>query len=210
MIIVFQNENLVVVDKPAAVLTTPSRDPRDPRPCLGRDLQSRMDRRIWPVHRLDFDVGGLVIFALNPEAHTRSQSWFEHGQVGKFYEAIAAAGPIVDIGVEPDQWREWSCPIVRGKRRSFVADHGVRAVTRARVMDPTRNLWELQPVTGRPHQLRVHMARFASPIVGDRLYGWAGEFAGTGIALRAVRLDFSRIDDRLGLPEFLTVKGLGS
>lgn len=201
MTVLFENEHLIAVDKPACVLTTPARTPDDPRPCLGRDLQKQLGVQIYPVHRLDFEVSGIVLFAKNPKAHTAAQKWFEHAQVLKTYEAVAESGE------GPAEWTEWRSKLVRGKRRSFEAPHGSPALTRARVTDAQAKRWELQPITGRPHQLRVEMAKHQAPIQGDKLYG-ARETPHAGIALRAVRLDFSKIEDRLGLPETLTTTPL--
>jgi len=194
MTILFENEHLIAVDKPVCVLTTPARDKSDPRICLGRDLQDQLKIQIYPVHRLDFEVSGVVLFAKTADAHRIAQKWFENADVKKTYNAIAEkAGGSED-------WAEWRSRLVRGKRRSFEAAHGSPALTRARLIDPKLRLWELQPVTGRPHQLRVEMAKRISPIAGDELYG-AQPAAQKGIALRAVSLDFSAITDRLSLPE---------
>ncbi|MBX3021771.1 MAG: RNA pseudouridine synthase [Bdellovibrionales bacterium] len=202
--IVFDNENLVAVDKSACWLTTPARERDDPRPCLGRDLQALLKQQIYPVHRLDFEVSGLVLFAKTPSAHRSAQKWFEQQMVDKTYQAVC------ERTGGTSEWSEWRSHLVRGKRRSFEAPHGSLSITRARLADPVRRLWELMPVTGRPHQLRVEMARHPGPIEGDVLYGATVEATDSarGIALRAVALDFSRIEERLGLPQRLEVSAL--
>lgn len=195
--IVFESEGLIAVDKPAAVLTTPARDPSDSRPCLGRVLQARMGQQIYPVHRLDFEVSGLVLFAKTTDAHRISQKWFEEGVVKKSYQAITKLPPGA-LGGSTD-WQEWRSILVRGKRRTFEAGHGKPSLTRARAFKVSESagelfeFWELQPVTGRPHQLRFEMAKHARPILGDILYGGVPS-ARVGIALRAVSLDFSGIE----------------
>ncbi|HMN69804.1 MAG TPA: pseudouridine synthase, partial [Bdellovibrionales bacterium] len=73
MNIVFENENLIAVDKPHGWLTTPARSADDPRPCLGRELQAAVGSQVYPVHRLDFEVGGLVLFARTAQAHRVAQ-----------------------------------------------------------------------------------------------------------------------------------------
>lgn len=207
MSVVFENEHLIVVDKPAGVLTTPARDPADPRRCLGRELQSQLGQQIYPVHRLDFEVSGLVMFTKTADAHRSAQRWFEHAQVAKLYRGQslgtpAALAAFVDV-------QEWQSHIVRGKRRSFVAPHGLLARTRARVVDVKAALWHLEPITGRPHQLRVEMARHGFPLRNDVLYGAPAEPAQVGISLRAVALGFESIKDRLGLPERLLAPDSG-
>jgi tRNA pseudouridine32 synthase/23S rRNA pseudouridine746 synthase len=206
---VFENENFIAVDKPPMVLTTPSRDARDPRPCLGKDLQARMGSQIFPVHRLDFEVGGLVLFAKTREAHRQAQVWFEQAQVGKTY--LALSEPV--SGATASDWLEWRSCLVRGKRRAFEAQHGKDSLTRARLLDPSRALWELMPITGRPHQLRFEMFKHGHPILRDTLYGAKPDpsrDASDGIALRAVKLDFSGLKERLGLPERIEISALNA
>jgi tRNA pseudouridine32 synthase/23S rRNA pseudouridine746 synthase len=201
--LLFENENFLAVDKPHAVLTTPARDKADPRPCLGLALQKQLGQQIYPVHRLDFEVAGLVLFAKNPAAHRLAQAWFEHTQIIKLYEAFSDRLPPA-----LPEWEEWHAKLVRGKKRSFEAPHGKPSTTRARVVERGgRTLWELQPVTGRPHQLRVQMAQNGFPIRGDKLYG-APETPHKGIALKAVHLDFSKVGERMGLPEHLSAPEL--
>ena len=198
---VFKNEHLIVVDKPALTLTTPARDAADPRPCLGRELQAALGQQIYPVHRLDFEVSGLVIFALTADAHRRAQRWFEEGSVLKTYRARTLARP---AGF-PEEWTEWRSRLVRGKRRTFKAPHGKESRTRARVIAAHAEAldWDVMPLTGRPHQLRVELSDHGWPILGDVLYG--GAPGGEGIALRAWRLDFSGVGERLGLPEVIEI-----
>lgn len=201
--VVFRNENWVVCDKAHGVLTTPARDRTDPRPCLGLELQTSLRARIFPVHRLDFEVGGLTLFALHEKAHRESQLWFEDCLVGKVYEALSRPARAVE-GVE-----EWRCRLVRGKKRAFVAAHGKESITRAALTERNERewRWRLEPVTGRSHQLRFEMARHEAPILGDVLYGGEAVARPNWIALKAVGLDFSRVEEkrRLGLPAVLKI-----
>lgn len=201
---IFENEHLIAVDKAPNVLTTPAREKADPRPCLGLQLQTQLGVQIYPVHRLDFEVSGLVLFAKTREAHRAAQGWFERTEVGKLYEAISTPQPAAG-----GDWQEWRANLVRGKKRSFEAPHGKPSLTRARVIARDGQvLWELEPVTGRPHQLRVQMAQHGFPIAGDKLYGAPVTAERPGIALKAVKLDFTRIGVRFGLPDVLTASAL--
>jgi tRNA pseudouridine32 synthase/23S rRNA pseudouridine746 synthase len=204
--ILFQNESLVVVDKPSAVLTVPPRDREDFRPCLGRDLQEQMGVQIYPVHRLDFEVSGLVIFAKTAAAHRMAQRWFEEALVDRLYQAVSRPGPQAPV----PEWREWRSRLVRGKRRSFVADHGKPSITRARIVSVTADSWhwELLAVTGRPHQLRVEMYNHGHSILGDTLYSGEPGIHANKIALRAVSLVFTRVENPLGLPEVVRASDL--
>ncbi len=217
--IVWQNAALVSVDKMSGVLSVPGRQgSEDPRPVLGLWLQEQLGQRLWPVHRLDFEVSGLVVFALTADAHRRACQAFERRRVAKTYEALTG------FSVPPvsGQTFAWSSLLVRGKRRSFEAPHGAQAVTHARcegLIDAAAAgdyaaqaplcLWRLFPQTGRPHQLRVHLAKQGYPIAGDVLYGGVAAPA-PGIALRSVSLAFLDPADQqaLDVPERLRAPSL--
>ncbi len=207
--IVFDNQHVVAVDKPADMLTVPGRfGDADPRPVLGRLLEIQLGVRLWPVHRLDREVSGLVVFAKTADAHRIACGLFEGHEIKKVYEAFTEMGKAPPA---PMQNICWESRIVRGKKRSFEAPHGQQAITRARVLRQKgdRLHWELQPETGRPHQLRVHLANAGFPIVGDALYGSRLPFEAPGIALRAVALSVKDDAGRtaLGLPPELRVAG---
>jgi tRNA pseudouridine32 synthase/23S rRNA pseudouridine746 synthase len=219
MEIVFESEAWVAVDKPAQTLSVPGRFGDDGRPVLGRLLEERLGLRLWPVHRLDFEVSGLVLFAKNAPAHARANAWFEGRSVAKTYEAWVAAGESgAEAAAGGGEERIWRSRLLRGKKRAYEHAEGKAAETRA--LPGTSVLWRgesylrwtLHPLTGRAHQLRYEMAKHAGPIAGDALYGSKREWPGGGIALRAVALDLSSVPeaDRLGLPASLRVAGLGS
>jgi tRNA pseudouridine32 synthase/23S rRNA pseudouridine746 synthase len=180
---VFENNDFLVVDKPVHWLTVPGRDPKDARPCALRFLQSERNHQVLPVHRLDFEVSGVVLFAKHKAAQTEATDAFESRKAEKTYQALTAGGP-TSIPFEVT----WEYLLVRGKKRSFEAPHGRKALTFARCESETDGVfaWTLRPATGRPHQLRLSLARAGYPILGDALYGSDHEFH--GIALRAVSL----------------------
>ena len=75
--IVFQNQHFCCVNKPAAWLSVYSRmGAMDPRPVVGKALEAQLACRVWPCHRLDEDVSGLLLFALNEKAHKAANHWF--------------------------------------------------------------------------------------------------------------------------------------
>lgn len=220
--VVFRQGEWVAVDKPAGWLSVPSRfEKNDPRPVLGRLLEKHLRARLFPIHRLDQEVGGLVLFASSEEAQRRANRWFETRAVQKTYQALSGERDFshwpadlrrADGDVPENEDHEWRCRILRGKRRSYEHPKGDPSVTIARRLPRDadgRLRWLLRPQTGRPHQLRFEMSRHGFPIVGDKLYG-SGAAWDDGIALRAVRLDFSEIpdDERRGLPAALETKGL--
>jgi tRNA pseudouridine32 synthase/23S rRNA pseudouridine746 synthase len=200
--VLFENDHLITVDKKSGWLTTPARDPQDTRPCLGRELQAQIGRQIYPVHRLDFEVSGIVLFAKTAEAHRIAQWWFEKCLIDKLYLAETVAGH----SPAPMEWTLWTSKILRGKKRAYESPHGQISETRARVIEAGVKSWhwELNPITGRSHQLRWALANFGTPILGDVLYGGPQDRPGS-IRLRAVSLGLTRVapDGRLGLPEIL-------
>lgn len=224
--IVFENSNFVVCDKPSGVLSTPSRyENIDSRMCLGLMLQKELNIQIYPVHRLDFEVSGLVMYAKNPEAHRAANAWFETKQVLKTYRALTTGpdfshipanvpNPRQILQLQPGDTFEWKSHLLRGKRRAYESPQGKPSLTRAVYLgDPEsgRQSWDLEPVTGRSHQLRFDLSRHGFPIVGDKLYGskilWASN---DSIALRAYKIDFSLATgaDALGLPAKIHVQAV--
>lgn len=169
---VYVDEVLIVLDKPAGLLTVPGRGP-DKADCLAARVQARYPDALV-VHRLDMDTSGLVVMARGPDAQRVLSRAFAERRVTKRYVALAA-------GRLPPPEAEWGTvdlPLVCDwpnrplQKVDFAA--GKPSVTRWRVldydatMDATRV--ELMPVTGRSHQLRVHMRELGHPLLGDPLY----------------------------------------
>jgi tRNA pseudouridine32 synthase/23S rRNA pseudouridine746 synthase len=213
----------VVVDKQPMVLSVPSRDRNEKRPVLGLQLQSFLRTQIYPVHRLDFEVSGLVLYAVNEQAQRIATAWFEGHTVYKTYQALTLK--TCDFSHWPPQLEHafpekkdlqfpftWKNKLLRGKRRAYASPHGKTSETRVLSRDLQKDesySWKLQPITGRPHQLRYELSYHGFPITGDATYGSKREWP-LGIALRAFQIDFSVIPDasRLGLPEFIQIAGL--
>lgn len=220
-LIVFQNENWVVVDKPAMVLTTPSRfENEDDRMVMGRELEKKMQCQIFPVHRLDFEVSGLVIYAKNEKAHAAGNYWFENKLVNKTYRALSRHQDFSHIpenvkikkeffDPELQHQYEWRSRIFRGKKRSFDSPQGKPSLTYATCINMENGIyqWNLEPLTGRPHQLRYEMSKHGYSIIGDELYGSKFKFNSEGIALRAFQIELTEvpIEKRFGLLEQIKI-----
>ena len=219
--IVFQNENFIVCDKPAQVLSVPGRDRNDSRLCLGLALQDKFQKPVFPVHRLDYEVSGLIIYALNAKAHKESQDWFLKKTITKKYVAETSlqnfdhwpeniltdrteVNPIVDSKFY------WTTQIQRGKKRSFESKHGEWAETEAIVtkIENDKITWNLFPLTGKSHQLRLELSRRGFPIHGDVLYGAKEIISSGGIRLKAIELNLSRVHNKMGLPTTIQIDGL--
>lgn len=203
MKILFQNQHFVILDKPANMLSVPGRFADDERPVVGSLLQQQLQTQVFPVHRLDFEVSGILLFALSAAAHSAANQWFEKKTVKKIYQALSA-------GTEPSEKKmQWKSKLLRGKKRTFESPAGKSALTLATFQKKTSQglFWYLEPVTGRSHQLRYEMAKHLFPIHGDTLYGSQQTWP-QGIALRACQIEFPPEAMKWDLPEQWTIPGL--
>ena len=164
--VLYEDRDLVVIDKPGGLFSVPG-----PDPAHADSAYSRVRAR-WPlaqvVHRLDLSTSGVLLFALRRKAEVALREQFRSRTVEKVYVARVAgslhpAEGQVDLPLEPHPDRP---PLQR------VAPTGRPALTRWTVLDYARttSLVELRPVTGRSHQLRVHLTAVGHPILGDALY----------------------------------------
>lgn len=176
MIPIHEDEHLLVLEKPSGLLSVPGRGP-DKQDCLSARVQA-----IYPealvVHRLDQDTSGLLIMARGIEAQRRLSKLFETRQVHKRYVAVVSGQPVqTQSQVEADEegWRTIDGPILLDwERRPIHIIHpdgkASRSRWRALQSSDTATLVELEPVTGRTHQLRVHLQSIGHPMLGDSLY----------------------------------------
>jgi 23S rRNA pseudouridine1911/1915/1917 synthase len=175
--IVFENDDLLVIDKPAGMVVHPAAGHASGtlvNAVLGHDpdLEGVGDeQRPGIVHRLDKDTSGLIVVAKNDAAQREVQRQFKERAVEKIYVALLDGRPPTDTGrIEAAIGRD---PRNR-KRMAIVPDQrGRAAITEFRVTAhyPAHTLVEAHPVTGRTHQLRLHFAYLKCPIVGDTVYG---------------------------------------
>lgn len=209
--VIFSNENFAAVFKPSGFLSVPGRVPSDIK-IIGKELETSLAKRVFPVHRLDREVSGLILFALNADAHRAANKWFEVASVKKTYQAMTEYVPEELSLAEANAGKhEWSCFLVRGKKRAFEAPYGAKSLTLATFEGVIDNpddesqkvlSWTLHPLTGRSHQLRYELSKHHFPILGDSLYGAKKEYLENTIALRSIALDFSACPDatKYGLP----------
>ena len=207
--ILFENTNLLIVFKPSNLLSVRSRFHKEnPLPNLIDLLSDKTKCMLLPVHRLDFEVAGLVLLAKNKNSQSQLSSYFEKRLLKKTYRALSLESDlqlftklpfeIEKIDLQKNTYFEWKSKILRGKKRSYSSPKGDNAVTEASYLGSEKihsfkiHKWELHPLTGRSHQLRFEMARHSHPIVGDNLYfaPLAPSYK-KGIALVAQKLDFS-------------------
>lgn len=213
MSIVFQNDSFVIIDKESGHLSVPSRFPeQDRRLVCGLELSKQLDRQVFPVHRLDCEVSGILLFALNAQAHSEANQIFEKHQVQKTYQALTSLkGGILPT---PFEVLTWKAKVLRGKKRSYESPHGKISITEAQFLGPHDSpqsyRWSLKPITGRAHQLRFDLSRKGFPILGDELYGGQSIDQEDKIFLRARELHFSEASfcQKWKLPQKVSVEGL--
>lgn len=176
--ILYEDDALLALDKPAGLLMHPSfyrNTGTLANYVLGYYRRTGQACAVHPVSRLDRDTFGVVLLAKNAHIHAKMMEALQAGQVQKTYEALVWQGPAEDRGF-------WSFPIARKGGESLLREvraDGQTARTRYRVLqrlDGCSRL-ELEPVTGRTHQLRVHCSHIGCPILGDPQYGTADSLA---------------------------------
>ena len=161
------DEHLVVVDKPHFLPVVPAgRHVRET--LLARVVRQLGNPDLVPLHRIDRETAGLVLFSANPETRAAYQSLFLQRAIDKTYEAIAPPLPALAM---PHVRRSHLCagePFFRMCQGDGIPN----SETRMEVIEQGAPAWRyrLQPITGRKHQLRVHMAALGAPIVNDTLY----------------------------------------
>lgn len=177
MEIIYQDSALLVFNKPSGLLSVPGRGP-DKQDCLSARVQAR-----WPdaliVHRLDFDTSGIILMARGLDAQRALNRAFETRLVHKRYVAVVDGILEADATAE-DGWGLVDLPLNLDwpNRPLHIVDHqaGKPSRTRWRPHPPGElggapaTRVDLEPITGRSHQLRVHLQALGHPIIGDTLY----------------------------------------
>jgi 23S rRNA pseudouridine1911/1915/1917 synthase len=164
--IVFEDEDLVAINKPAGVLTIPDREGK--QTSLRQILQKRYGE-VFTVHRLDKETSGILIFARNESAHRFFSLQFENRETTKIYQGLVLGTPFERSGVVNQPIAEH--PSKKGIMTVY--KKGKESITEYEVLDSFRLFSHMQfrILTGRTHQIRVHMKFIGHPIVCDDLYG---------------------------------------
>ncbi len=220
--ILYEDRSVLAIDKPRGWMLVPfswQKTGRNLQAALVSSLaagdfwaRSRSLKFIRCVHRLDTDTTGVLLFAKSMGGLQTYGQLFESRRMDKTYLAVVQGTPKED---------EWTCRLKLAKdpdrigRVRVDARHGKEAETRFRVLQTTggRTLIAAHPLTGRTHQLRVHLAEAGFPIVADELYNPAHGKDALPMGLRAVRLAYTdpftqkRVDIRAPFDQFVREYG---
>ncbi|MCI0748568.1 MAG: RluA family pseudouridine synthase [Verrucomicrobia subdivision 3 bacterium] len=195
--ILYEDRSVLAIDKPAGWLVVPTTWQRTQRNLQTAIMSSIAARDFWArsrnlkflryVHRLDAETSGVMLFGKTPGAVRSYGDLFESRRMEKVYLAVIQGVP---------RSAEWSCfePLAEEssspKRMKIDLRKGKEATTHFRLLAQShgRSLVEARPLTGRTHQIRVHLAHTAGPVVGDPLYGET--IKGESLALRSCLLAY--------------------
>lgn len=181
--ILFEDNHLLVLDKPAMMLTQDAPSGGDSLESLARSFIKERDEKpgkvyLHAVHRLDKEAFGVVLFAKTSKALTRLHKQMQTGGFSKHYLALVEG----KVEQEHGSWEDW---LTHGDRRALVGkrEGAKRAKLRFDLIEAReeQSLLSIHLETGRYHQIRVQSSHRGHPIVGDKKYG--GRNAGQGIAL---------------------------
>lgn len=176
--VLFKDKDIIVLNKPAGLAVQGGQGVKLSVDSLLDELRFDAEERPKLVHRLDKDTSGLLLLARSTAVAARLTRAFKDKQVQKTYWALVVGVPVPPQG-------KVTVPIAKGdsgagKEKMLVdEDEGDKAVTHYRIIEAmakTLALMELVPITGRTHQLRVHMAHIGYPILGDGKYGGKAAF----------------------------------
>jgi 23S rRNA pseudouridine1911/1915/1917 synthase len=206
--IAYEDEHLIVVDKPAGLVVHPASGHATGtlvQGLLGHDIAGGDAARPGIVHRLDRDTSGLMVVARSEEAHKRLQGLIRSRALERHYAALVVGRPRSRTGrIEAPIGRDRRDPL----RHPLDTDKPRDAVTHFEVKEllPRHSLLDVRLETGRTHQIRVHLAAVDLPVAGDTVYGRPRELGLERQFLHAARLAFPhpftevRVDVQSPLP----------
>ena len=178
--VIYEDKDVIVVDKPAGVLTH-SKGALNSEATIASSMRFKIDsamhgNRAGIVHRLDRGTSGVIILAKNQVSLNYLQKQFSTRRAGKHYQAIVEGIPkpphaVIDAPIARNPKRPQTFVVKSGGKASQTEYHTKRTITK---QSKSYALLELKPLTGRTHQLRVHLKYIGHPVAGDPVYGRGG------------------------------------
>jgi len=179
--ILYRDEDIVVIDKPPGLLVHRSEIDRHETRFAIQILRDQIGQRVWAAHRLDRGTSGVLLFGLSREIAAALGRQFAAGTVEKRYWAVVRGFPPVEGTIDHPLSRPRDPYLFRGEQSSTEAQPALTHYRKLAEIElpvavdryPTSRyaLLELEPLTGRRHQLRRHLKHIAHPIIGDATYG---------------------------------------
>lgn len=188
--VLYEDDELIAVDKPSGEPVIPARE-GPPAASLQKRLEAERGERLFVVHRIDRLASGVVVFARHPQAHRRLSLAFEHREVKKRYLALVSDVLLplkghLDVPLHTAR---------KGKMRPARRATDYETLRIWRFGGEKASLVEVRPITGRHHQIRVHLRSAEAPILFDPLYGRGHEpHALEGAPCRRLALHARRIE----------------
>jgi tRNA pseudouridine65 synthase len=179
--ILYRDDSIVVIDKPPGLLVHRSEIDRHETRFAIQILRNQIGQRVWPAHRLDRGTSGVLLFGLSAEIAGRLGQQFEQGTIDKRYWAIVRGHPPANGSIDHPLSRQRDAYEFQGSESSTEAQKALThfrklaeielPVAIDRYPSSRYALLELEPVTGRRHQIRRHLKHLSHPIIGDATYG---------------------------------------
>ena len=168
--LIYQDDSLVAINKPHGLLVHRSPIARNADRFAVQELRNQLDQHVYPIHRLDRKTSGVLLFALNEDMNRQMQLLFQNREVTKTYWAVVRGYTdekgTIDYALTND----------KGKEQEAISHYQTLEKTEIPVpfgkhSTSRYSLVEVQPETGRMHQIRKHFAHILHPIIGDRPHG---------------------------------------
>ena len=192
--IVYEDNSVLVLNKAPGIAVIPERK-AIPGQSLKEKLEYRREEELLLVHRIDKDTSGLLILAKNKETQRKLSEQFEQGLIKKIYLAVVRGKP------EAKDWQKIEEPIFKSSNSVKVSIHpkGKKAISLFRTIEIFKNtsLLEVEILTGRTHQIRVHLAHIDHPLLVDHLYGNKDAFYLSELKGRKIKLAKYKIEKPL-------------